>query len=166
MKRVIGNIAGVHGIKGELKIYPLFDSIDDLAGLKEIFIEEKIYKIESMRMHKDFLLVKLKEINDRTLAENTKGSVSADIEIELDPNEYLIEDLIGLKALDQDHSELGIVENFSNLAQKLLFIKLKDSFRAKRELIVPFVEDYIMEINCDEGFIKIKLEEDLLNLAL
>lgn len=167
MKRIIGNIIGVHGIKGELKVFPLFDAIQDLVDLEEVYIKEKKFQIDSMRMHKNLLLIKLKEVNDRTQAEGLKGSsLIADIELKLNQGEYFIEDLKGLKALDHSNTELGVVVDFSNLTQKLLYIKLNDSFKAKRELILPFVEDYIMEVNCDQGFIKIKLDPDLFELAL
>ncbi len=40
-RKIIGNIVGYHGIKGEIKLYPLFDDVEDLSDVEEIFIGEK-----------------------------------------------------------------------------------------------------------------------------
>lgn len=164
-RKVIGKIAGYHGIKGEIKLYPLFDSIEDLCDVSEIYISEKKYILEKYHMHKTNLLIKLKDIHDRTAAEKIKGLVEAEISTDLKDNEFFIEDLIGLKVYDQESRYIGVVTDFSDKGASHLFIELDKSFEAKRDLIVPFVEEYIMEVKCESDFLKINLTEDLLDLT-
>ena len=61
-QRIIASICGCHGIKGELKLYPLMDSIEDFVDLETVTIEDKEYKVESTRPNKQFILMKLKKL--------------------------------------------------------------------------------------------------------
>lgn len=163
--RVVGNIAGFHGIKGEIKIFPLLDDIKDFYDFKELEIEGKLYEIDSVRNHKSFLLVKLVDFNSLTEVENFKGHVKADLNEELNENEIYIEDLISLPVLDQDSNTVGEVSNYYSSGQKLVGIKMNESFDCKRELLLPFVDEYIIEINKEEKFLKVKITDDILELA-
>lgn len=164
-KKVIGNIVGYHGIKGEIKLYPLFDDVADLEDVEEIFINEKKYILENYHMHKTNLLIKLKDVDDRTAAEKIKGLVEAEINIELEDNEFFIEDLMGLKVYDQESRYVGLVIDFSDKAACHIIIELDKSYDSKRDLIMPFVEEYIMEVDCESGSMKINLTDDLLDLT-
>jgi 16S rRNA processing protein RimM len=163
--RVVGNIAGFHGIKGEIKIFPLLDDIKDFYDFEKIEIENKLYEIESVRNHKNFLLVKLVGFNSLTEVEAFSGHVKADLNEELSDDEIYIEDLISLPVLDQSDTSIGEVSNYYSAGQKLVGIKMNDSFACKRELLLPFVDEYILEINKEKKFLKVKITDDILELA-
>jgi 16S rRNA processing protein RimM len=165
MKRIVGNIAGYHGIKGEIKIYPLVDNLEIFKTFQHVYIDEKSYKPLSVRFHKDFVLVCLENIHDLNQAQLLKGYVSADIDEKLLDNEFYISDLIGMSVFDQKNNEIGKVSNYSKIGQKLLFIKLIEDFKAKSELLIPFVEEYIIAVNTSEKKIQINLSEELLELC-
>jgi len=166
MKRIVGNIAGYHGIRGEIKIYPLVDDIQLFKSFKNLFISESVYKPLSVRFHKDFVLVVLEGISNLNQAQELKGYVSAELNEKLMDNEFYVSDLIGMSVFDQANSEIGIVSNYSKVGQKLLFIKLFDKFKAKSDLLIPFVEEYIISVNSNEKKLQINLTEELLELCL
>lgn len=145
--RVIANICGCHGIKGELKLYPLMDSIEEFYNLQSILINNKEYKLESVRPNKQFILIKLKDITNRNMAEELNGYVSAVINEELEDGEFFLQDLIDLKVIDPEGKELGQVSNFTETGQTLIFVKLDKRFGKKNDLLIPFVERYINRID-------------------
>jgi 16S rRNA processing protein RimM len=166
MKRIIGNICGYHGIRGEIKIYPLVDNIDVFHSFKSLNINDKIYQVISVRFHKNLVLATLEGINNLNQAQELNGYVSSDLDEDLPDNEFYISDLIGLSVFDQENNEIGKVSNYSKIGQKLLYIKLFDNFHAKSELLVPFVEEYIISVKPSENKLQINLTEELLELCL
>ena len=64
----IGKIAGTHGIKGTLKIFPTTDVPERFELLKEIILEvkneKKVCKIAKVGYHKNLVLLTLEEYND------------------------------------------------------------------------------------------------------
>jgi 16S rRNA processing protein RimM len=163
-KRIIAKVSSAHGIKGEIKIFPLLDSFEALEDIKIITINDQDFHLESFRPAKQFLIVKLKEIRDRNSAEALSGYVFAEIKNSLEADEFFIQDLFKLKVLNEKEEELGIVENISEGAQIKIFVKLNESFQKRNSLIIPFVQQFIEEINTEKGFIKIKESEFLLSL--
>ena len=164
MKRVVGKISGFHGIKGEIKIYPLVDDLEVFHNFKKIEINTKDYEVENIRFHKNNVLVLLKDHHDRNAVEGFSGYVQAELNEDLADTQYYISDLIGMTVTDQNSSIIGIVSDFSNQGQELIYIELIDKFAAKSDLIVPFVEDYILEVKIGTH-IQIKLDEGLLELC-
>jgi 16S rRNA processing protein RimM len=163
-KRIIAKVASAHGIKGEIKIFPLLDSFEALESINTITINDQDFHLESFRLAKQFLIVKLKEIRDRNSAEALSGYVLADIDDDLEADEFFIQDLFKLRVLNEQGQELGSVENVGEGAQIKIFVKLNETLQKRNSLIIPFVQQFIDEINIEEGFIKIKESEFLLSL--
>ena len=92
----IGKIVNTFGIKGELKVYPYVDYIDELS---KIYIDNKEYTLSKSRNQKNVVIIKIKGLDDINLVEDFKNK---EIEIDrvdlpkLKEGEYYIEDLIGL----------------------------------------------------------------------
>ena len=163
-RRVIANICACHGIKGELRLYPLMDSTEDFQSLKEVFIQDNKYTIEAVRPNKQFILMKLKEVKDRNTAETLEGYVSADLDDDLEEDEFYLQDLIDLKAVNQEGEEIGQVNNFTETGQTLIFIRLNKEFAKKNDLLVPFVEKYIKKISLEEKRIYLGEISELIEL--
>ncbi|NBV98546.1 MAG: 16S rRNA processing protein RimM [Proteobacteria bacterium] len=163
-KRIIAKVSSAHGIKGEIKIFPLLDSFEALENINTITINDQDFHVESFRPAKQFLILRLKEIKDRNSAEALSGYVFADIKNDLEADEFFIQDLFELRVLNEQGQELGIIENVGEGAQVKIFVKLNETFQKRNSLIIPFVQQFIEEINTEEGFIKIKESEFLLSL--
>ena len=108
---LIGQIVNVHGIKGEVKIYPYTDDVDSLAKkLKKVYLDEamtKSYK-STCRIQKGMLLVKLSEIDTVEKAESLRKKyvyISEDDLDELEEDSYYVKDLLGLDVIDTATNE-------------------------------------------------------------
>jgi 16S rRNA processing protein RimM len=64
----IGQISNAHGVKGEVKVYPLTDNVKRFSKLSFVFLNEKeTYRkveVESVKYLKQFVVLKLKGIED------------------------------------------------------------------------------------------------------
>ena len=164
-KRIVGNIAGFHGVKGEVKIFPLVDDLGLFYNFEKLEIDGKEFEIDSVRNHKNFVLVKFVGYDSLNEVEDFNGHVRAELDEELAADEVYIDDLIGMKVLDQNDKEIGEVSNYYSSGQNLLGIKAHDNMECKREILLPYVADFILELKKDSREIKVLLEEGILELA-
>ena len=155
-KVCLGKIVGVHGIRGEFKVKS-FTAIDtDIAsyGALEDKNAKQKFELKVTGHSKDLLRVKIKGIDDRTLAETMIGTelyAPRGILPELKDEEVYYEaDLFGLKALDEQNNEVGKVIGFYNFgAGDILELKLSTG----RQEMIPFNKTYVPTINLEEGYI-------------
>ena len=71
------------------------------------------------------------------MAEELSGYVKAELNEDLEENEFYLQDLIGLKVINVEEKEIGTVKNFTESGQTLIFIKLKKNL--KRKMICSFL---------------------------
>ena len=97
-KLEIGKIVNTFGIKGEVKVYPYTDDINQFKKIKKVYINNEEKEIESVKFHKNNVILKIKGIDNMTEAENLRNTV---IEAnrstkKLPENTYYIAELINL----------------------------------------------------------------------
>ena len=167
---IIGKITGAHGVRGELKVFPLTDDPRRFLKLKECIIcgqkfekpEDKV--CQSARMDRGNVLVRFEGVLDRDAAELLRGrfiAVTRDNAVKLKKDSYFITDLKGLKVIDDERGEVGTVTDcFETGPQFTLEIK-RDK---KKDLMLPFVKIYCYEVNIEEGFIKCRMPDGLYEL--
>lgn len=162
-----GKIINFHGIKGEAKVGFTKNRGDFFSSLNFVFIEEKgQYKrldIENIRITNKFAIVKFKDIDDINDIIPLKGKLlfveNQVIRENLDEDEYLIDELVGLIAYDLDGNKLGFVTGVSNNgANDLLSIKTNSNHIC----LVPFVDELVPEIDMENKRIVINNIEGLL----
>ncbi|MDO5438168.1 MAG: ribosome maturation factor RimM [bacterium] len=163
----VGKILNFHGIKGEAKVG--FSNRNLIEKAKKVFIEKgnekTVLNVSSVRFHKNFAIIKFKEINSIDELIEFKGKniyLSRDIvENSLDENEFLIDDLIGLNAFDNEENFIGeVVEIRKSLANDILCIKSADE---KKDLIlIPFVSELVPIVDIKTKKVIIKPIEGLL----
>lgn len=113
---VIGKVATVFGVKGELKIHPLTDFPNRFSLLKEVCLrkgtDELYYEIEKVRYGKDIVFLKLKTIDDRSAAEYLRGyevAIPLSQRAELPKDHFYVEDLIGMEVVNLQGDSLGTI---------------------------------------------------------
>ena len=163
----IGKILNFHGIKGEAKVG--FSNQSLISNAKKVYVgqneEKKELNVSSIRFHKNFAIIKFKEINSINELIEFKGSniyMSKETVVKsLDENEFLIDDLIGLKAFDNEENYIGeITEIQKSSANDILCIKSPDE---KKDLIlVPFVSELVPIVDIKTKKVIIKPIEGLL----
>lgn len=150
---VVGKIFNVHGIKGELKVFPLTDDINRFKKLKKCFIKKEEYNVSMARINKNNIILKLDEINDRTEAEKFKNQyieILREDSVDLEEGEYFIEDLKGLKVLNQEGKEIGVMVDVLTSAAVDIYVFKIDG----KEQMLPAVKENIIEIK-EDCYIKI-----------
>ena len=156
----IGKILNFHGIKGEVKTGFTKGRENFISKLKTTFVkysgEVITLTVDTVRFHKQFALIKFKEINSVNDAEKYKGLDifvnRAEIAENLDEDEYLISDLIGMSVYSSDDEKIGTVEEVgNNNAGEIL--KIKDGVGNFH--LIPFVKDIVPVVDLKNGMIVI-----------
>lgn len=149
----IGKIAAPHGVKGLVKILPYGDDVS-------LLVQVESHKITLKNPMGKYILAQIEGVDSREDAERVSGTelfISRDKlpEIE-DDDTYYIEDLIGLKAVDESGEEIGkviAVHNFG--AGDLLEIKPLSG----AAFLMPFSNETVITI---KDVIQIKNHENFI----
>ncbi|MFP4312759.1 MAG: ribosome maturation factor RimM, partial [Alphaproteobacteria bacterium] len=118
-KRItLAKIAGAHGVKGLIKIFPFGEDISLLERCPVFTKDGTPIQITLKNPSGKFILAEADLISTREQAIAAKGTelqINRDDlpEIEED-NAYYYEDLIGLKAIGEDGAEIGTVITVDN----------------------------------------------------
>ena len=163
-KILIGKVVNAVGIKGELRVYNYSDSDEIYRNTPLLYLEDKLHKVENVRMQKNMIVLKLKGIDDRNAAELAKGRqvfvTEADLP-ELEEGVYYVRDLIGMDVVCEDGSTVGKVSDvIQNTAQDIFEVETEDG----RKALIPRVDQFIKDIDDKERKITVTPIEGLLDL--
>lgn len=156
----LGKIIKPHGVKGELKVFLYNDRSSTLKeGLYIWFkLDEKFvkYSVNNLRgITKKSQILKIKEVDtfDQAMIISKKEFfVSRNDFEELDENSFYLNDLIGCDVFDEKNQSLGKILDVLNFpANDVLLISYED-----KEIMVPFVEDFILLFDLDNRLVKLK----------
>ncbi len=161
----IGKIVNTQGIKGEVRALPHTDNINRFKKLKSVYVctkkENKLMDIEKVRFHKQFVVIKFKDINDMNEAEKLKEcmlKVDEEDAIKLEEDEYFIRDLYGINVFDEEHIAIGVLKDiiFTG-ANDVYVIETEDG-----EFLLPAIKQCIIDINIKENKMIVHILEGLL----
>ena len=162
----VGQIVNTFGIKGEVKVTPFTDDISRFDDLKKVYVktrkDEKLYKVEGARYHKNMVLVKFKGIDKVEEAETLRNSyleVDRENAIDLQEGEYFIADLLGLEVITDEGNTLGKLEDIFNTGSNDIYV-VKDELG--KQILLPAISEVIKEINLEEKKILVHLLEGLI----
>lgn len=161
---LIGKIVNVHGIKGEVKVYPYTDDIDNLSKVKSLYFDDKLkisYNVKSCKIIKNMLVFKLQGI-DTVETANTFRNKDVFIPKEeiLEEDTYYIEDLIGCEIIDMEKKELigKITYVFNTGANDVYEIEKFDSDK----IYLPAIKQVVKNVDIKDKKIYVKLMDGLI----
>jgi len=167
---ILGEILRPHGVRGELRVRVLTDYPERVAKIKTVYLgrdpmefDADAYSVQAARMHKDYLLLKLQEIQDRNEAETLRSLyVMIDFEnaVPLEEDEFYLYEVIGLKAYSSEGEWLGTVNNVIETGANDVYVV---SGSAHGEILLPVHEETLVSIDFDEGKITLNLPDGLLS---
>ena len=164
----VGVLTSTHGIRGEVKVFPTTDDPARFKELDRVYVDmgkEKIpLEIQKVRFFFFFLILKIKGYDniDQVAPYRSRNLlITRDQAVELQEDEYFIGDLIGLEVIMEDGTKLGTVRDVLQTGANDVYIV--DTVNDK-ELLIPATHECVMEINPEEGFMKVHLLEGLLDL--
>lgn len=163
----VGVITSTHGVRGEVKVYPTTDDPKRFKRLKKVILdtgkEQLILEIEGVKFFKQFVILKFKgfdNINDIEKYRQNSLYVTRANAVRLRKDEYFIADLMGLTVIDEEDKEIGVLKDVMETgANDVYEITMNDG----RELLLPAIKQCVLEVNVEEGFIKVHILDGLLD---
>lgn len=158
-KVLIGEIQGLHGIKGAVRCRFYINHIKDIEKCS-VFVDEHGHEYKVLEMiptrHRENFILKINNIISADQAEKLRGMSLYVKRQDLPPlqsNEYLYADLIGLKVLTVDEKDYGRIISVHNFgAGDILEVQLKAT---TKKVLIPFTNDAVPEIDLVKKTIKI-----------
>jgi 16S rRNA processing protein RimM len=163
---VIGKVVSTQGNKGEVNVLPLTDSINRFKKLDTVFLGNNhgktIIDIEKIRIQKDMVILKVKDIENIEEAKTIVGSfleVERKNAVKLPKDTYFIFEIIGLEVYTENNVLLGKVENVISTGSNDIYI-VKD--KNEKELFIPAIREVIKDINLEKKRITINIIDGLI----
>lgn len=162
----VGIITSPHGVRGEVKVFPTTDDVKRFKRLKEVILDtgkERLnLEIEGVKFVKQFAVLKFRGYDSMNDVEGLRQKplfVPRENAVRLGRDEYFIADLMGLRVLDEEEREIGILrEVMETGANDVYAIDLEDG----RELLLPAIRQCVLAVDVEAGFIKIHILDGLL----
>ncbi|WP_426990471.1 ribosome maturation factor RimM [Pseudarthrobacter sp. Y6] len=156
MKLQVARIGKPHGIRGEVTVQVLTDAPGDRFVPGTEFVVEPAsagpLSVESARWNKDILLLAFEGIETRNQAETLRGAKLFIETEELDEDDdegWYEHELVGLEARVGTQVVGKIAALHTLPVQDLLVVETSDG----KEILVPFVEQIVPEVNVADGFV-------------
>ncbi|MCT4594865.1 MAG: ribosome maturation factor RimM [Anaeromicrobium sp.] len=162
----VGQIVGTHGIRGEVRVYPLTDYKERFEELKWVYMDgesDEKYHIKGVKYKKNMVILNIKEINTCNDAETYRDKylyIDRENARELPEDTYFIRDLIGIEVFTTENEYIGKIENvIQTSANDIYEIKIEGK---KSPALIPAVGEFVKEVNISEKKMIIKLIEGLI----
>jgi 16S rRNA processing protein RimM len=165
----VGAITQTHGIRGEVKVFPLTDDISRFKNMKNLLLDAgkegyKTLEVESVRQQKNIIILKFKGIDNINDIEKYKGHglfVTKENRVALKKDEYFIADLIGVKVyLDTDKD--SVFGTISDVLQTGANDVYEIEMSAGGTVLVPAIKDCILDVDVENDRVEIHLLDGLL----
>lgn len=167
----IGNINKVNRKTGEISIALENTSFTFGIELEKIFIEidgglvpffiDRVGVINS-----EMLRLILEDYSSPDLAQRFVGCkvyLPTDESMALPKSSTVeIEDIIGFSVVDDILGEVGVINDVFESPQQVLL----QIFKGKTEILIPFVEEFLVEIDIEKRVIRFNLPEGLIDINL
>ncbi len=147
---VVGKIINTHGIRGEVKVFPLTDDVKRFDLLNYAYIGEEKIKVhlESAKYYKNLAILKFEEYSNINEIEKFKNEliyIDEKERIVLPENHFFIYELINSKVFDTEMNLIGILTDIIQNASNDVYV-IKDD-KVKKEYLIPAVKKFIIEVD-------------------
>ena len=164
----VGVIAGTHGLRGEVKVFPTTDEPARFMDLEKVILdtgrEERTLTIRSVKFFKKFVILGFKGMDRIEDVEKLKGAellINREDAIPLEEGEYFIPDLLGLRVVTDDGRELGVIKDVIETgANNVYDVQNEDGAR----ILIPAIPQCILDVRLEEGDMTVHLLPGLENL--
>lgn len=164
----LGKIVGFLGLKGDIKVYSSTDFGNSRykKGNKVFLFNESTKErikvtVNTYRNDGNLDIINLKEYTSLNEIEKTLHFL---VQVEksakdLPKGSYFHSDLIGCKVLDSQNHEVGIVKKIEEYSS---YKTLRISREQNKDVLVPFIPNFITSVDIEKKIISIKEIEGLL----
>jgi len=148
----VGVISSIHGVHGEVKVFPTTSDPNRYKKLKEVILDngkEKInLKIQGTKFFKQFVIVKFEGYESPDDIIKFKGLpiyVTRENAIKLSKDEYFIADLVDIDVYEND-CHIGKVVNVIETGANDVYVISEDN---GNELLLPAIKQCILAVDIE-----------------
>lgn len=166
-KKHIGKVMDAHGIRGDIYCLIFSGDAEWLTEVRTLTLKhknkEEEFEIVKAKNFKRGFIAKLKGFDDRNRAESYKGAelwIPAEIFVSKHGEAIYLSELLNFTIEDHILGAIGNVRAFSsNGLQDLLIVR-----NAQKEFEIPFVKEFILQVDFENQKIKTHLPEGLVDI--
>ena len=154
-----GRIVNTHGVRGEVKIESWLDSPQFLKSFKRLYLgAEQELRVVSARVHKGFVIARLKGVDDVNAAMTLKNrTVSIRREdARLPKGAFFLQDILGARVVDEDGREIGVLEDVLETPASNIYV-----VKGESEHLIPAVPEFIKKTDADAGVVTVHMIEGM-----
>ena len=161
----VGVITSPHGVRGEVKVYPTTDDVMRFKKLDKVILdlgrgETRELKIRQVKFFKNMVILKLQGVTDVNSALAMRNAVLYidRKDVQLPEGSFFLADLMGMEVRDAaSGAVLGQIADILTLPANNVYVVRGGA----RELMIPAVDQFIAEVNVDEGYLRVNMMEGL-----
>lgn len=165
----IGKIVGVHGLKGELKVFPYTENPQSFVLIDSITLRtedghERVHNINRARPHKKVILLTLHGIESINRAKEFIGSeilIEKEDLPELKDGSYYWHEIIGLSVFSRDDEFIGKVTSVIPTGSNDVYVVKDFANCSAREILIPAIKTVVLEIDLEKKKMRVDLPEGL-----
>ena len=144
----IGRIAGPFGLRGEIKVDLLTDFPERFRRLSSVYIgpAHSPYEVTGSRRHGERVLLRLNGVETPEHVTPLRGlelSVPRSEAVELPPDHYFLDDLLGAQVLTATGEPVGPIREVLRTGSNDVFVIGK----GRDEILIPSIRDAIRSID-------------------
>lgn len=155
----IGQITSPHGVKGEVRVYPLTDFPERFTTLRKALLgpDARPVGVRCKGAVKNLIILKIEGVDDRDQADQLRLQYLQVPKSEVHPlpaEHYYVFDLVGLDVIDPDGQPIGklVGVDSSSPAHDNYVVETGP----RKRYMVPAVKTFVKEINLEKGHLVIQ----------
>jgi 16S rRNA processing protein RimM len=168
---LIGKVIGAHGIKGMLRVYAYAQSPHCFSTGHDLVLDcardgRRYFEVTVAQSYKNIVRLGLKDVCTRDAAEALTGCRVYMAKAMLPPLEqdtYYWIDLIGLPVFTREGDLLGRIEEIIPTGANDVYVVRSREGAGKREVLIPAIASVILEVDLDQGRMRVELPDGLLD---
>ena len=165
----LGKITRRHGLAGNVILKLDTDQPELYNKLESIFVEINgllvPFFIEKSSWSKlDALNLAFKNSSEALVDQSLGKNVYLPLTTlpKLSGKQFYYHEVIGYEIMDQDNKDCGVIRSINDQTKQNYFV----TNLYGKEVVIPMIKDWILEVNREERFIKIQLPEGLIDVFL
>ena len=166
---LLGKITRRHGLAGNVILKLDTDQPELYNKLESIFVEINgllvPFFIDRTSWSKnDALNIAFKNSSETLVDQSLGKSVYLPLATlpKLSGKQFYYHEIIGFDILDENDHECGVIRSVNDQTAQNYFVTNLDG----KEVVIPIIKDWILEVNREERFIKMQLPEGLIDVFL
>ena len=164
----VGVVTSVHGIKGEVKVFPTTDDSRRFKKLKQVYLDtgKELLSLESegVKFFKQMVILKFKgyENPDDVMKFRQKELwIDRKDAVRLSKDEYFIADLIDMEVCDEEGKLIGTLKDvISTGANDVYAVETPEG----KEVLFPAIKQCVLDVDTEARKMTVHVMEGLLDL--